>query len=450
MRLISHYRKKPHDQFLAMMFLERMWVAQKGETLEGEPRKSAGRNNDLLFVNARDMSYHIFEEMGILGYYAGNQRAAWLRHDEYDLANSLPWHDFNTLFGNMKWYDWTLKPRRRTRFAIPLERLPWAFENESKCWQPFNPSIRVNPARDGYWLNLRYANYYTNEAKHYGFRAFNGQVLTRNLFCQVPREAGWNEPARLEEIKIDPKFPQKEGHHIRGIEDCRWIQNSDRLEFLGTSQSYSENGTNKIFHVWREAGDTMWSLKQMPLPPGVSPQETQKNWLGFREGGELNYMYNYAPFQVCKESGERRVVSPRTVGADGSPLTLREYRGSAGPAEWRSEAFPEERWLCVIHKVYHGGDGRRYYHRFMTLDGQMRPSRVSCFVRMTQEKVEYWSGMCPSLEGDSYWVVYGLKDSEAYIAEMRTTDIEPLLFYSFESEARAVPVAERLRRLAAY
>ena len=179
----------------------------------------------------------------------------------------------------------------------------------------------------------------------------------------------------------------------------------------------------------------------MALPAGVSAEETQKNWLGFRKGGALMYLYGYNPLQVCAEDGSDVAVS----GITGSPpFQLKEYRGSAGPAEWRSSAAPLERYLCVIHKVYIGGDGRRYYHRFLTLNEDFTPSRVSCFVRMTQERVEYWSGMCPSIEGDSYWITYGLKDSEAYIAEMTGATIDGLLFYSFSGAVATVPMAARL------
>jgi hypothetical protein len=59
--------------------------------------------------------------------------------------------------------------------------------------------------------------------------------------------------------------------------------------------------------------------------------------------------------------------------------------------------------------------------------------------------------MCPSIEGDTYWIMYGLKDSEAYAAEMRTEEIEKLLFYSFQPGAASpVPTAERLARISSY
>jgi hypothetical protein len=90
-----------------------------------------------------------------------------------------------------------------------------------------------------------------------------------------------------------------------------------------------------------------------------------------------------------------------------------------------------------MHKVYIGDDGRRYYHRFMTLDENLKPSRVSCLLRMSEERVEYWSGMCQSIEKDSYWIAYGTKDCEAFIAEMLNAHIESYLFYDVQAGATA-------------
>lgn len=445
LRVIRIYRRQPKSQFLAMMVLEKMFAVQFGEdfttgTKVGEPV----RNGDLLFVNSRDMTHDFWEEMAIIGFYTQKHKQTWLRLDQLDLTNKLNWHEFNGIFGQMHWYDWCLKPRRQTRFQVPLERLPWAGEPEAHVWQPFNPSIRVKPDGSGYLVNLRCANYYTAEAKHYHYRGFHGQVLTRNCLIDVPKEAGWNNPVSLEEITIDPTIKQRD-HYIRGVEDCRLIQGTDAMEFLGTSQSYSDNGTNKIFHVWRGAKEKMWQLKQMPLPPGVSPGETQKNWLGFMHEGALHYIYNFSPFRICDAAGRVKV----DVSTSSGPLSLKEYRGSAGPTPWASKAYPDEAYLCVMHKVYIGDDGRRYYHRFMTLDKDLKPSRVSCFVRMTKERVEYWSGMCPSIEKDSVWITYGTKDAEAYIAEMLLADIEPLLMYNLKT-GLPTPTVERLATLRAY
>ncbi len=445
MRLVTLYRKQSNSQFLASMMLERLFALQYGEDLRtGQLVAPPRKNTDVLFVNRYDTDYHIWEEMGILGFYSDLKLQTWLQIDQLDLKSRLNWHEYNKIFGNLHWYDWCLKPRRHTRFQIPLERLPWATEPEAAVWQPFNPSIRLKADRSGYLVNLRCANYYTAEAKHYHYRGFHGNVLTRNCLMDVPKEAGWNNPASVEEILISPTIKQR-NHYIRGVEDCRLIQGTEAMEFLGTSQSYSDNGTNKIFHVWRNEGEATWLLKQMPLPAGVSPGDTQKNWLGFKHEGKLHYIYNFSPFRVCDATGAVKVDVPTTSGA----LSLKEYRGSAGPTPWVSKAYPAEAYLCVMHKVYIGDDGRRYYHRFMTLDKDLKPSRVSCFVRFTKERVEYWSGMCESVEKDSVWITYGTKDAEAYIAEIRLTDIESLMMYNLKTGAVQSTV-ERLATLRAY
>jgi hypothetical protein len=421
MRVVSIYRKQPNSQFLSSIILEKLFSILHGEDLRtGHVLGPPAKNNDVLFVNQRDTDYHLWEELSIVAYYNGLSRQAWLQIDKLDLTTKLHWHDFNRIFGQLHWYDWYLKPRRQTRFQPPTELLPWATEPEATVWQPFNPSIRVKG--DGYLVNLRYANYYTAEAKHYHYRGFDGKVLTRNCLMYVPREAGWNNPRTLEEIKISDSIPQRD-HYIRGVEDCRLIQGTNEMEFLGTSQSYSDNGTNKIFHAWR---GKEWFIKQMPLPAGVDPGEAQKNWLGFKHRAELLYIYSFSPFKICDAEGKTRVEAPF------GRFSLKEYRGSAGPVPWKS-ADSSEAYLCVMHKVYVGDEGRRYYHRFMTLDKDLRPSRVSCLLRMTKERIEYWSGMCLSIEGDSYWITYGTRDSEAYIAEILTSSIESLLMYNMKT-----------------
>lgn len=416
MKLVTMWRKESRSQRVAWMFLDQLSSNQRGERLNGTPATRL-ENHDHLFVNQHDMTIQFWEELGILAYYCGAEaKAAALRLiDNYDLTHRLNWHQFNAIFGNLKWYD-TVLDVKSTRFAIPLSKLPWVEEDDAVVWRSFNPSIR--PDGDGYLINLRYANYWTNEAKYYHYRGFEGRVLTRNCLMRVS-EGAWNTPRSLEEIVIDPSIKQSEGY-IQGVEDCRLVQGSTALEFFGTSRSYSSNGTNKIMHVWKDVSGLVWNLKELPIPAGVDPEETQKNWMGFRAEGELHYLYSYNPMRVCKADGTEVPIPVKPL-----TFTLKEYRGSAGPVAWKSEKSSDECYLAVIHKVHIGDDGRRYYHRFLTLNADFSPSRVSRFVRMTQERVEYWSGLCPSKNG--YLVTYGLKDSEAYIADIRSEMIEGLL-----------------------
>ena len=436
MHLITLYRKEKSSQMLAGLVLERLFGEVMGEDLRtGAVLGAAATCKDILFVNQRNMDYHLWEELAILGFYTGLRAHAWLQLDMLDLTTLLPWTDANRLWGHMHWYDWVVGGEK-TRFTVGA---PFA---DGSIWQPFNPSIVQKDT--GYIVNLRYANYYTNDAKVYQYRGFAGQVITRNCLLEVG--GAWNSPSAVREIMIDRA---EKNEVVRGIEDCRLISPE---EWFATSKSYADTDTNKIFHGQRsglgERSD-LWKITQMPLPPGVPSSECQKNWLPFRISGELHYIYSFSPFKICDAGGAVKVEVDTRVG----DLMLKEYRGSAGPVEWTSGAAgtasaagPDEAYLCVMHKVQYAENGRRYYHRFMTLDKDFRPSRVSCFVRMSREQIEYWSGMC--LGPDGYLITYGLKDSEAWIATVSKEFVEGSLMYNLKTGA-VRPYAERLRWLQA-
>ena len=404
--LIQHYRKQPNSQFIAWTFLEK---------LLNERRENA----DILFVNVRNLTHDIWEEFGILAFYLNKKEEARCKLDELDLTTRLSWWDSNNLLRHFRWYIKPTTPRQNVRIHIPFERLPWLDEEEAGKWQPFNPSLCKRAS--GYYLTLRYANYYTDDASVYTYRGTDGKVRTRNCLLSI-EGSQWNNPVSIEEIKVGG-FERKNSM-VLGVEDCRFIQGSPNLEYLCTSISYSETGINTIFKLSRDEA-SLWTLYQMPLPPGVSDTEPQKNWLGFYHKGELLYVYSWSPYMVCDKSGAVRITHSYS-----GKYALNDYRGSANPVEWSSDAFPDEMYLCVIHKVQSSSDGRRYYHRFITLDKELKPSRVSCFLRLTSERIEYWSGLCFSIEKDSYWVSYGVKDSEAWLAEFKKGSIEESLLYS--------------------
>ncbi len=71
---------------------------------------------------------------------------------------------------------------------------------------------------------------------------------------------------------------------------------------------------------------------------------------------------------------------------------------------------------------------------------------------MTKERVEYWSGIARGVGEDgaaTYWVTYGLQDSQAYVAELGADEIEKLMIYSFKDGA-SVAFRDRLERVRGY
>jgi hypothetical protein len=437
LRLITFYRKKPKSQFMAAMFLEKLFLTQFGEEFASGARVGLPmKTEDTLFVDRWGIAVGIWLEIGILGYYTGRREVTFLRLDEWDLTagSAVSWSDSNSVLGNLQWYQVLESPRQKVQIELPVSTLPWADEDEAYVWMPFNPSLRLEA--DGYTVNLRYANYSTENAATTMYRGSTGKVITRNCLIRIAGEE-WMRPESVVEAVVEGAVERKESR-VLGIEDCRFIQGPVESEpmLLGTSVSYTADGVNKMFMVvGSETRRGAWSASQMPLPVGVAVDVCQKNWLGFFHLGELLYIYGWNPYRVCDASGKTRVGSGSGSASDSaSAYSLAGYRGSAAPVAWRSVAFPDERYLCAVHKVYSGSEGRRYYQRFVTLGSDLQPSRISCFLRMTTKKVEYWSGLCPSLGRrpgliESYWLAYGINDSQAWLAEIGAAEIEARLWY---------------------
>ena len=431
LRLITFYRKKPKSQFMASMFLEKLFLTQFGEEFASGVRVGLPmKTEDTLFVDRWGLAVGIWIEMGILGYYTGRREVTRLRLDEWDLTSgdAVSWSDSNSVLENLHWYQVLEAPRQKAQMELPVSTLPWADEDEAYVWMPFNPSIRLEA--NGYTVNLRYANYSTENASTTEYRGSTGKIITRNCLVRIVGEE-WTRPESVQEVIVVGAEERKDSR-ILGIEDCRFIQGPVEFEpkMLGTSVSFTADGVNKMFMIVSE--NNRWSASQMPLPAGVGVDVCQKNWLGFFHLGELLYIYGWNPYRVCDAAGKTRVGSG---SGSASAYSLAGYRGSAAPVVWRSTAYPDERYLCAVHKVSVGSNGRRYHQRFVTLGSDLRPSRISCFLRMTTKKVEYWSGLCPSLSRrpgliESYWLAYGLDDSQAWLVEIGAAEIEARLWYN--------------------
>jgi hypothetical protein len=174
--------------------------------------------------------------------------------------------------------------------------------------------------------------------------------------------------------------------------------------------------------MWNESMKV--STAQMKLPVGVSDGDCQKNWLPFMIDGKPHYVYHVCPFTICDFEGTRVLTwePSKTSG-----WTMDGLRGSAAPVPFG------DGWLMVVHYSHYSDGGRRYYHRFMTLDSEFKPALMSCSFRLGERNIEYVSGLTQSLEGDSYIVTYGVNDSEAYVAEIDTKVIKSMLCYDLQT-----------------
>ena len=419
LRLITYYRCIGNHNFIAMVYIEKLIQLQFGETLEGSSIYTPVKNNDSLFINHTDMSYTLWEELGIIAFYTGKIEAARFRLDMRILNGSLSFEQKNRLTDLYRWYKWKLPVKMTYSLKIEGDLVEFL---KDPVWKGYNPSIQRD--RDRYLVNLRHANYETVDAKHFSFRSGGSTVITRNVIVEF--DANFqvltdNFPPT--EFKIPEKYIVNKTTQIHGLEDCRWIGTNS---LIGTSRQFTPSELNKMVRIdFEPKTKTLVRMKPMMCPIASEEGNCQKNWLPFNWKGEECYVYHLNPFRIYTMKGELISTwsSKKGVSFDG-------LRGSAPPVTWSSSVFPNECLILIAHYSYYGGDGRRYYHRFITLDNNLQPSRLSkTFIIANDEAIQYISGMSESLNEDCYIITYGVNDCKAFASEVEKNTIENALVY---------------------
>ena len=418
MRVITYYRQTPNMNMISSIFIEKLIQLQLGETLEGHRLWKPVVNNDILFVSHTDMEYQIWEELGITAFYVGKGDAAQIRLDRQIINASLSFNNRNRLNDLYRWYGWKIPVVKRVPLVLPSDSVGFLGEG---FWRSFNPSIRNEG--DRYLVNLRHANYETKDAKHYTFRAHDGYVITRNIVVELGADLQVKEGTRPFELVINPASVINKSTNIHGVEDCRWITPSS---LIATTRQFGETDMNRMIRVNIDKNArAVVGLKPLKAPIPSEDGDCQKNWLPFSWNNEETYVYKINPFIVFTMKGKKLVHWTPSNG-----YTFDGLRGSAAPIPWACESNATEAMLMVVHYSYYGNEGRRYYHRFLTLNRSLQPVRISKTFVLCDDAVQYVSGLAPSLTAGNFIVTYGVNDSQAWAIELTGDVIERSLVYT--------------------
>jgi hypothetical protein len=377
------------------------------------------KNNDSLFVSHTDMSYSLWEELGIVAYYNGKIEAARFRIDTRILNSALSFDQKNRLLDLYKWYKWKLPVAKVHTISINDTNLPFL---KGDIWRAYNPTIYRK--KDRYLVNLRHGNYETTDAKNFKFRQSGDIVSTRNVIVEFDSQFNvLTDKISPVEFKIPDKYIVNTTTKIHGLEDCRWIGENS---LLGTCRQFTPSELNKMVRIDVEPKTkTLVRMKPMTSPVLEEEGSCQKNWLPFLWKGEEAYIYHMNPFRIFTMKG-----ALLSSWASKKGVTFDGLRGSAPPTVWSSAVMPKECLLVIAHFSHYGYEGRRYYHRFITLDDELQPSRLSkIFTIANDEAIQYVSGMCESLTEGYYIITYGVNDCNAFAAEVAKKTIEDALIY---------------------
>ena len=444
--IISHYRSIKGMEQTAMMFIEKLIAMQLGEDLMGVSIGEKIQSNCVLFVSHSNLKFDIWRELSLVAFYTGHFKEAWSRLDEKIISSDLSFNERNELLGFQRWYEWFIKKNKNTKIELESKLLPWKYEENSDVWKSFNPSIRQN--KNYYDVVLRYSNYSTVDSAEYITRGSDKIISTRNVVLKL--NSKFKPVCVPKELIIDEKYIVKEDDTlVRGVEDCRLINNSTLFFVLSNSIRYTESDTRKVNMIyWSDENEKKLkntinvNFKKMKLPEGIPEKDCQKNWLPFMHECKSYFIFSIYPFIVCDMKSNKIIEwMPHC-----DKFTLKGLRGSTAPIYFNSSR-PEEIFIMSVHychfSIFNNKNKRRYYNRFITLDVNFTPVRLSGGFKLSNSDIEYVSGMCKSIkDNDTYNISYGINDCESHVANIDKGVIESILWY--ELNTGVIDVVSRL------
>ena len=107
-----------------------------------------------------------------------------------------------------------------------------------------------------------------------------------------------------------------------------------------------------------------------------------------------------------------------------APVLAKRFRGGGQVVPFTFEG--QEGWLAIIHEVAYFGDRRNYEHRFVFLDhGFVITAVTQPFALREPRAIEFAAGL--ATVGERIIVSFGVRDCEAWLAEMPAADVRRAL-----------------------
>jgi predicted GH43/DUF377 family glycosyl hydrolase len=343
-------------------------------------------------------------QLAVHAYYAGELDAG-RRACERLLGMELTPEKERLVRRNRSWYTQTIDEL----VACRLRRLD--VEPAADGWSTFNPTIIAHD--DGYLAIVRSSNYSIVDSRYVIPPSDGDRIRTINLLCTLDADLSVLSQSAIP----DPIYP-KSGYPVHGFEDCRLNAVHGELVVSATVRNWAgRDGTCRI------ATATLLPYMANIIDPTMIDEphggRHEKNWMPI--GGTFAFLYS------CWDEG--RVA---TVWRDGWKWVIEHHAESPAIARgWRGGSqlvdLGDGRWLALVHEVADDTGGRIYEHRFVLFDdeGWRIVGCSPAFSFRETRTIEFAAGL--ARRGDQLVATFGVRDAEAWIAEMSLDQVLTLI-----------------------
>lgn len=355
-----------------------------------------------LFLHKDIYSYKLYYEYSIIAAYVGVKNI----NDEIViiLNNCSENGTVNNLFSNMKFYKDILKPvQKKTlddKINITINGENTQFNSSSSC-------LIQNFDNTGYFLNIRYVNYYiTPEGSYINCEK---HIITANKYLELDKDLNV-----ISEKMFDVDF---NGRHYIGVEDVRIFSDlhTKKLHFIGTG--FHKN--NQIGIVNGDYDVNKETLLTNEITPDFNNSDCEKNWVFVDYNNETHIVYKWFPLQICKlNENDHKINLIKTIEM---PKIFAHVRGSSCGFKYNKEI-----WF-VVHNVSYESP-RHYYHMIAVFDENMKLLRYTAPFKFEGDCIEY----CLSIvvENERVLINYSMWDRTTRIGIYDKKYIDSITKYS--------------------
>jgi len=362
-------------------------------------------SEDGLFVNQYVYNTGLKEEFSICAFYHPDKRAKGYKvTNDLILDKKTPDYARDTARRNMFFY---LEPL--SKFAPSFKATKLGFVPPDG-YTPLNPSIATAPSGHIYCV-IRTVNYTIDAAGRYLIRSTNGEanstnpIDTRNFLARL----------RLDDFDIQsiseivwsrspPAFDL-----VTGMEDMRLSAIGSRLTVNACVREQNPQGWCRQVQaeIRNEAGSDyvvgQWHTMMVH-------DRHEKNWMPIQ--GRNEYVYQLD--RIVNDLG-------KTVKECAVDINIDRISGG-------SQLIPFfGGLLAVVHEAsFRPDNGQRYYqHRFALFDKEGNFGRLSLPFYLHDKQIEFVAGLCWG--NGKLLISYGVRDEEAWIAELDAHDVMGIL-----------------------
>jgi glycosyltransferase involved in cell wall biosynthesis len=354
---------------------------------------------DLLFVDDYAHRTGLKEEFAICAYYDPAKRKQGAAVcDELALKGS------NQASGNLFWYLSPLK-----------EHVP-SFSPQRIQFEPPRGYVATNPSvinDNGMPVVLvRTVNYTITPEGQYAIRGKAGDcspgypIHTRNFLVRPGTDIA------PQELALPGNWPEPKFDLVLGFEDSRLFLFNNELWSSSTVRELTPEGTcQQVVAQLVNTVDGTAAYSDDWLVFESHQGTHEKNWMPWVRNGEIQFVYRLGSL-ISAAGGHGFHNDPK--------IDVSRISGGSQVIQ-----IDPHMWIALVHEAHTipGRPNRYYRHRFVSFVPNGSVDRISPAFYLHDRQIEFVAGLAYFPDKHKLLVSYGLRDCEAWTAEMDVNEV---------------------------